>query len=297
VARRALERHPERAEPHVLLARALRAQGRTDEALAALDRAGALDANADLAAERALTLGQGGRVDEGIALARDALAREPESAGLEATLASLLFAAGDAGAGTRATDRALQRAPDEPHPLRVRCEFFASIGRFSDARDDCTRYLEARPDDAGARFMLGVALESLGESDAAAAAYRRAAQLDERDVRPRNNLAELLARQGDLDGALAAAQEAFGIDEGNAYVADTLGELYRKKGLPERAISLLEDAHAALPVPDVALHLALAYRDAGRTDEARALLAELQRDAQLRDELRASVATALASLP
>jgi tetratricopeptide (TPR) repeat protein len=298
VAEQSLERFPDRAEPQLLLARARRAQGRHDEALAALDTTQAADPELDLAAERVITLGMAGRVDEGIALARDALAGDPESAALYASLAALLFEARAAEEGARATDRALALAPDDPRPLRVRCEFRAASGLWAGARDDCTRYLAARPDDAGAHFMLGVALQQLGDSPAASAAYRRAAALDERDMRSRNNLAELLAAEGDLDGALAAAQEAYRIDETNPYVMDTLGALYLRKGLADRAVSLLEEAHAGLPeMQAVTLNLALAYRDAGRSGDARVLLAGLRESEEVDPALRVQVEEAFDSLP
>ncbi len=297
VARQALERFPDRAEPHLLLARSLRSQGKTDQALAALDAAEKAGATSELATERILTLGMGGRVDEGIALAREALAQHPQSARLHAALAALLFAAGAAEEGAQATDRALALDPDEPQPLRVRCEFRAASGRWPGARDDCTRYLGARPDDAGAHFMLGVALQRLGDAEAAASAYRKAAALDERDMRPRNNLAELLAQQGDLEGALAAAQEAYRLDETNPYVMDTLGALYLREGLVDRAISLLEEAHAGAPgLLDVQLHLALAYREAGRTEEARTLLAVVEKNGSERPDLQARAEEILDSL-
>ena len=147
-----------------LLARALRAQGRYDEALEALDAAEKAGYSATtLAAERIFTLGMGDRVEEGIALAREALARDPDAAALHAAHAALLFAAGAAEPGALATDRALALEPGEPRPLRVRCEFHASIRQWPAARDDCTRYLAARPDDAGAHFMLGVIEQSHGD--------------------------------------------------------------------------------------------------------------------------------------
>ena len=71
---------------------------------------------------------------------------------------------------------------------------------------------------------------------------------------------------------------------------DTLGALYLEKELAERALALLEPAHAALPEhPEVTLHLALAYRDLGRTPEARALLSGLrERSSAIRRSRRAS---------
>jgi len=298
VARQALERFPDRAEPQLLLAQALRAQGQTDEALAVLAEAERLGATSQLAAARIRTLGMGGRVQEGLAEARAAVAAYPEAPEVHAALASLLFASGAAEEGAKATDRALSLAPGQPAPLRERCVFRASTGRWARARDDCTRYLSARPEDAEIAFIRGVALQQLGESQAAISAYRRAAALNERDARPHNNLAGLLADGGDLDGALAAAQEAYRLDETNPYVMDTLGALYLEKGLVDRAISVLEDAHAGAPeLADAQLHLGVAYRDAGRTEEARTLLAAVGTNEAARPELRASAKEALDSLP
>jgi tetratricopeptide (TPR) repeat protein len=298
-ANRCLERFPDAAESQFLLARALRAQGRYDEALEALDAAEKAGySTTPLTAERIFTLGMGDRVEEGIALAREALARDPDAAALHAAHAALLFAAGDSDQGALATDRALAIEPEEPRPLRVRCEFHASIRQWPAARADCTRYLVSRPDDAGAHFMLGVIAQSNGDPLVAAAAYRRAAALDEYDARPLNNLAGLLATEGDLDGALAAAQEAYRLDETNPHVMDTLGELYLRKGFADRAISLLKGARAVAPdLPDATLHLALAYRDAGRTDEARALLTGLQHSAVDHEAIQLQVEEALDSLP
>jgi tetratricopeptide (TPR) repeat protein len=298
VARRCLERFPDQPEPHLLMAQALRAQGRTDEALEALTAAETHGATPQLASARIRTLGMGGRVEAGLAEARAAVAESPDTPEVHAALASLLFAAGVADEGARATDRALALDPDEPGPLRDRCIFRASTGRWPGARDDCTRYLAARPADGEVAFIRGVALQQLGETKAAIAAYRRAVALDERDARPHNNLAELLAAQGDLDGALAAAQEAYRLDETNLYVMDTLGALYLEKGLVDRAISVLEDAHEGAPdLPDAQLHLGLAYRDAGRMAEARTLLAAVGTNEDARPELRASAKEALDSLP
>jgi tetratricopeptide (TPR) repeat protein len=298
-AKQCVELFPDSAEPRLLLARAMRAQGRYDEALEAVDVAekAQYDATA-LAAERIFILGMGGRVDEGIELAGQALARDPDAAALHAANAALLFAAGAAEQGSLATDRALTLEAGEPRPLRVRCEFRASMQQWHAARDDCTRYLAARPDDAGAHFMLGVIEQWQGDSLASSTAYRRAAALDEHDARPLNNLAGLLADEGDLEGALAAAQEAYRLDETNPHVMDTLGALYLRKGLADRAISLLKEAQTAAPdLPDATLHLALAYRDSGRTGEARALLTDLQRSAADHAAIQLQVEEALDSLP
>ena len=120
----------------------------------------------------------------------------------------------------------------------------------------------------------------------------------ERDARPRNNLAELLASRGDVDGALAVAQEAYRLDETDPYVMDTLGALYLRKGLADRALSLLEEAHTKAPdLSEATLHLAMAYRDTGRTDEARALLVGLDADDAASPTVRTQARETLDSLP
>ncbi|MBW2420404.1 MAG: tetratricopeptide repeat protein [Deltaproteobacteria bacterium] len=296
VARRSLEVFPDRAEPHLLLAKALRVQMRTDEALAVLDGVPGSVLATERAVDRVLTLWRGGRVPEGIGVARAALDKEPEAAPLHAVLAVVLFAAGNANEGARETDRALALDPDEPGPLWTRCEYRAATGDWPGARDDCTRYVEARPYSASAQFMLGVAYQQLGDTEGAAGAYRRAAELDPRDLRSRNNLAELLGGQGDLEGALAVAQEAYRLDEQNPYLMDTLGVLYLRSGFSDRAISLLEEAHAGLPErSDVAFHLATAYREEGRGAEARSLLEQAERNAGPGDPIRPAVEDALRS--
>ena len=56
--------------------------------------------------------------------------------------------------------------------------------------------------------------------------------------------------------------------------------------------------HAGVPdLVEVEFHLALAYRDAGRADDAGQLLAALQKRPHVSDELRARVEEALHSLP
>jgi tetratricopeptide (TPR) repeat protein len=294
IARQVLELFPYRTEPQLLLAQALRAQGQTDEALRALDEAERMGATPQLVASRIRTLGMAGRVEEGLALARSAVSIHSEVPEIHSAFASLLFAAGDAEEGAKSTDRALALAPDQPTPLRERCIFHASIERWPRAREDCTLYLAARPEDAEIIFIQGVALHQLGATEAAIASYRHAAALDEHDARPHNNLAELLAEGGNLDGALAAAQQAYRLDETNPYVMDTLGALYLAKGLVERAISLLEDAHRVAPdLPDAQLHLALAYLDAGRGAEARPLLQAVAGSRSSSPELRARAKEAL----
>ena len=297
VARAAAQRFPELDEASLLLARALRTAGKDDEALETLD---ALEARSDapgIAAERVLILGLAGRVAEGIELGRRGLERNPEDRALLVALASLEFKAGHAEEGTQSVDRALALDPDDAEPLAIRARFRAATGQLDGAREDCERYLERHPDDPGMQFVYGAVLGRLGRTDDAIAAHRRAAEFDPKAFAPRNNLAYLLADR-DLEGALVAAQEAYALRPESAAVMDTLGWLYLRKGLVDRASALLERAHAADPeLAEIQLHLALARREAGRTEEARSLLTELSERKDAPPAVLAQAREALGAIP
>jgi tetratricopeptide (TPR) repeat protein len=295
-ARQAIEFFPKRDRSHLMLAVPLRAQGRHAEALEALAAASQTD-SAPTVAERALTLGASGKPERGLADVGTALETQPDSAVLHYALASLLFQIGEAEEGTRAVERALELDPEDLRPLRSRAEFQAATGRLEGARRDCEVFLARRPSDAHVHFVLGAVHDQAGRKDLAIASYRRAAELDEGAFAPRNNLAALLSERGDVDGALAVAQEAYRLAADDPYVMDTLGALYIEKGLIDRAISILEKAHAAAPdLPDAQLHLALAYRASGQKERARQLLADLRARGGAREDVRAQVDEALATL-
>jgi tetratricopeptide (TPR) repeat protein len=297
VARRAHERFPDDPAFLPLLSRALALRGQYEESEQMLADALETESTPELEAALAMSLGIAGRVPEALVIARKALDANPDIAELQNTLAALAFQQGDAAAGDRAVDRALELAPDDPSPLRMRTEFRLANGLIEGAIADCERLLEIRPDDSRMLYYLAVGREKAGEPEAAITAYRRAAELDELAFEPRNNLAELLRTRGDLDGALEMAQEAYAVSNGNPYVADTLGWMYVERGLPVRGVSLLEAAHEGAPDhPIVQLHLALAYRGAERTDDARRLLLDLQPRTASNRALAAQVDEALRSI-
>jgi cytochrome c-type biogenesis protein CcmH/NrfG len=66
----------------------------------------------------------------------------------------------------------------------------------------------------------------------------------------------------------------------------------------DRAVALLEKARSLAPeAAYTRYHLAIAYRESGRTGEARELLNELHDSLDAGHELRARVGEALAALP
>ena len=85
-----------------------------------------------------------------------------------------------------------------------------------------------------------------------------------------------LERLGDLDGAAARFREATTIDPDRAADWANLGTVLRKRGAHDEALAALERARTARPNdPYFANLLALTLRDAGRLDEAEALLVKV----------------------
>jgi len=265
-ARRGRERLPESPELAAMEARALRSLGRLDEALALLDEAEAsYGASPSWPRERALALAMSGRAEEGRAVLAPALAQAPDDVDLLFTQASLSYALGRAREGDRATNRLLALAPERIDARYNRCRFRVASGDYAAAIDDCERAAAVLSQNAEVQFVHGIALERSGAGARAEEAYARAAALDERDVRPRINLAALRLAAGDVDAALAHAQAAYRLDEAHPIILALLGQLYLEKGKAERAVQFLAEASRRDPErTDVAQRLALARR---RTEE------------------------------
>jgi tetratricopeptide (TPR) repeat protein len=321
VARRAIEQFPDRIEPHLWLANSLRSQKRYDDALAALDEAETLRVAlarkkmvmmgrrrarqplppgpeaAEIAVQRALTLGASGKLDEGIETVERASADHPDHARLKTALAALLFGKGREREAYRAIGRALALDPEDLRPLRTRAEFCLARKELDQARRDLEAYLDRRPDDPYIHYLLGWLHQVEDRHADAVEAYRRAAELDELNWSARSFMAQLLANRDKLGGALVAAEEAYAVAPDEPLVMSTLGLIYLHMESPRRSVPLLEKAHAEAPeAAAVQLHLAMAYRMAGRTDEARQLLTELAAHPDTSPKLKASAEKALASL-
>lgn len=296
-ARRFREEAPEALDAHILLARALWQQGHADDAEQVLaDAEEQLGPSPGITAERAAALAAADRTGDGVAALEEALAERPDDPELIHMLAGLYFEQRDFGRGSALVDRALEQNPDDLGPLRLRVIYAAVNGPLEIARADAERYLEKHPRDHEIHFRLGSVYARLGLTDEAVKAYRRSAELAEGAFAPRNNLALLYQESGDLDQALELAHEAYELQETDPDVLDTLGWIYFEKGLLERSISLLEEAHEGAPGRIGTLHLALAYREAGRTDEAQELLATLVDRADLAANLRSQAEAALRQL-
>ena len=295
--RELVARNPERSGPRAALSFSLRRQGRLAEALSILDAAPDTHANVpDLTAERAIVLGELGRASEGLALLDGVGDEETTARNLRISRIYLLFAAGRDEEALLEAERASAIDPVDAMPHRMTADYHASRGRFEASIEPYRRALE-RASDANIAFRLGIALERSGRDAEAIDAYRRAIEIDENAIGARNNLALVLSRTGEDQRALKMAQSAYARAETDPIVMDTLATLYLDFERAPRAVALLEKARRVdSESVEIAYHLALAYRETSRRDEAQALLMDLEARLEPGHALREPVGDALASL-
>lgn len=236
---------PGSSEAWLLTAELLDARHEPDQALAALAHIGADDPFADNAAVRRIAiLGDAGRKDEALALARAETAKDPQS--LEAWL--------------RLGDASLQSE------------------RYGEAADAYARVLALNGD--GTRtghprwtilLLQGNALTQAGKWQEAKAALEEAYRLAPHEAVVLNYLGySQLERRQNIPEAEKLIREASALQPDDSAITDSLGwALYVKGDLPQ-AIGLLEKAAQGQPADaSINEHLGDAYYAAGRHYEAR----------------------------
>jgi serine/threonine-protein kinase len=102
------------------------------------------------------------------------------------------------------------------------------------ALPEAVRYLTAavalRPDSAGARINLGLALREQGKLDEAIAEHRRATELDPNYAAAHNNLGVALRQQGKLNDAIAEFRRAIELDLNRAGAHSNLALALAEQG-------------------------------------------------------------------
>jgi len=298
VLREFSRRYPDVAAPTVALSEVLRSEGRAVESLTLLDEAAPrFRDEPEVVAERAIVLGLLHRSDDGMFLLAEAAAKG-DHASFHRARAFLFLSSGKGSEGLAEVERALELDPEDPTSLRLSGDYLSSRGEFAAAARSYERYLTLRPGDAQVAFRLGVARGRSGDAAGAIEAYRQTLVVDEGSVAARNNLALVLDQEGQREEALEVAQAAYARSGKNPVVMDTLALLYLRADRPERAIALFEKVLEVAPENvESRFHLAIAYRELGRVDEARKVLKELNDSLDDDHEFHDRVAEAVASLP
>jgi Flp pilus assembly protein TadD len=160
-----------------LLATALAAAGRRDEALDQLRRTTARRPPfAPAFLEHGGQLAKIGRFDEANAVLESGLAFAPDSVELRMELGFLHLKRNDRAKARAMLSQALAAAPERSDVLPALAKVMALDGEYAAAADLFRRALGLRPDDAMSRNNLGLCLLELGERDTGEASLRAAAR-------------------------------------------------------------------------------------------------------------------------
>ena len=158
--------------------------------------------------------------------------------------------------------QAIRRTPDESRPVLLLGSLFQRQGRFEEAERLLHEVFEQHPDEADLLNGLGYLYADWGVH---------------------------------LDEAVDLLQRALTQDPGNGAYMDSLGWAYFKLGQPQDSLSLLEQAAARMPDPEVFEHLGQVYWKLGREEEAlsawRKGLGLESKDPEMTDRLNSNIRT------
>jgi tetratricopeptide (TPR) repeat protein len=160
----------------------------------------------------------------------------------------------------------------------------AAVGEYASAREDFDRAALLRPDLPSLQRQLGRTLMSMGETDAAAEAFRKELARDPNDFES-NLLLGILLRQGqEPTEALERFRRAATVRPGAVEVLYQIGSLQLERGDTEEARKVLESVVQKAPdFMEAHVSLATAYYRLKRKEDGdrhRALAQELSRKAQ-----------------
>jgi tetratricopeptide (TPR) repeat protein len=173
-----LERAARRSDDpaiETLLAQALIAAGRRDEALDQLRRTAARRPPFPPAIlEYGGLLSKTGRFEEAVAVLESGLALAPDAADLRMELGFVQVKRNDRVGARALFLQVLAATPERVDALAALAKVMALDGEYAGAADLYRRVLGSRPDDAVTRHALGQCLLELGERDAGEASLRAA---------------------------------------------------------------------------------------------------------------------------
>jgi tetratricopeptide (TPR) repeat protein len=140
-----------------------------------------------------------------------------------------------------------------------------------EAVDLISRAVALEPDNGEFHYNLGVALQTLGRADEAAASYRQALRLQPHRAEAHNNLGHALLQQGRLADALPCFAQALQLRPDYAEAHHNRGEALRRQGKPAEAAASLREAVRLRPDHAAArVELGRTFADRGKDDEAEA---------------------------
>lgn len=161
--------------------------------------------------------------------------------------------------------------PENDYLMHRLGDSYRRNSQFTPSRDAYMTALALGRETGGLHRSLGVALERLGETEAAETHLLRAIEIDPGDAYALNYLGYWWADEGrNLDQAIAMIERAVSHRPSSGFFVDSLGWVHYKLGDPQRAVGYLERATELEPSdPEITGHLGDVYWSLGRYEEAK----------------------------
>ncbi|MDQ7831847.1 MAG: tetratricopeptide repeat protein [Desulfovibrionaceae bacterium] len=164
-----------------------------------------------------------GRTDEALAAGERAVALAPDSSHAAHQFGLALAAAGRLDEAATALARALSLEPDHDFAGSDLCATLRSLGRLDEALDMGERAVSLTPDSAHAWHQFGLALAAAGRLAEAATAFGRAMELSPEHLYAGGDRCDVLRRLGRLDEALETGERAVRLSPRSAHAAHQYG--------------------------------------------------------------------------
>ena len=246
----------------LVLALALQEERSPLESLAAAHEAAiAQPGRADLQYELGLRYASLGRPNEALEALGRATELAPDEDSYALAYGEVLYRAGRASEALPY----LENASSLPEALLLLASVHEKLGDSEKTIVELSRYVDSKPNDMGARLLLGSKLEQAKRMDEALALYRTGS-----DGESLARAAELLSRRPESHlEAESAARRALEADPSMLDARIVLARVLSRTGREEEALAELEGARAASPdAPELFYQLAQAYQRAGRASDA-----------------------------
>ena len=233
--------------------------------------------------------------DQAVIFLKSVLAKDPSNANALVLQGSMQLASGAADQALKSFLAAIKAQPKDPVGYQALADLYLSQKNYDAATKVVRTGIQQQPDMMALHMALARALEEKGDYEAAISEYELVLDKQPGNLIAANNLASLLLdRRTDEAGlkkaqSLAAALRKSQIPQ----FKDTLGWVSYRQGDYRTAVSLSEEAAAALPdQAAVRYHLGMGYISTSQFDKASEQLKkalELDPSNELAAEIRAAL--------